>query len=362
MRRPFRSLLIGIASLIALSPVSAAERIPIKVIVVSCFEVGDDTGDAPGEFQFWAEREKLTEKIEVPGAPHPLCRNAEGLYGTVAGNTRDTHLTAVRTSELIMSLCLDPRWDLRKTYWLINGIAGIDPASGSIGSAVWTTNVVDGDAVREIGEAEMPAGWPYGLFAIGTTRPDSLPKRQGNGGWGGAELAYTMNYPLNPGLTRWAYETSKNVEIPDSAALKEWRAKYQGFPEAQKPPHVLMGDSLGSARYWHGEKRTEWARNWVKLWTDGKGMFSTTAMEHQDYMATLTEMASKGFLDKNRILMLRTGSNYCMPPPGQSVETTIGDESLGTNTSLEAAYRVGSAVVHELLKNWRRYEDKVPGS
>ncbi len=97
-----------------------------------------------------------------------------------------------------MALCLDPRWDLRKTYWLINGIAGIDPASGSIGSAVWTGNVVDGDAMREIGEKEMPAGWPYGLFAIGTTHPDELPKKQGNGGWGGAELAYTMNYPLEP--------------------------------------------------------------------------------------------------------------------------------------------------------------------
>ena len=60
--------------------------------------------------------------------------------------------------------------------------------------------------------------------------------------------------------------------------------------------------------------------------------------------------------------MLRTGSNYCMPPPGQSVETTIGDELLGTNTALEAAYRTGSVVAHELLKNWPRYEDKVPGS
>ena len=355
-------MLAGTAGLLMSPTLSAADKIPIKVIVVSCFEVGDDTGDAPGEFQFWYEREKLTEKIDVPGAPHALCRNADGLYGTVAGNTRDAHISCVRTSELIMALCLDPRWDLRKTYWIINGIAGIDPASGSIGSAVWTGNVVDGDAMREIGEKEMPKGWPYGLFAIGTTHPDELPKKTSNGGWGGAELAYTMNYPLNPSLTRWAYEVSRDVEIPDSPELKAWREKYVGFPEAQKPPHVIMGDSLGTARYWHGAERTEWARNWVKLWTGGKGVFCTTAMEHQDYMATLTEMAGKGFLDKDRILMLRTGSNYCLPPPGQGVETTIGDESLGTNTSLEAAYRSGSAVAHELLKNWPKYEDKIPGS
>src|SRR5580692_5707796 len=70
-------------------------RIQVKVIVLAGFEVGDDTGDAPGEFQLWAEREKLTERIEVAGAPHPLCRNAEGLYGDVGGNTRDPQLTPV---------------------------------------------------------------------------------------------------------------------------------------------------------------------------------------------------------------------------------------------------------------------------
>ncbi len=126
-------MLAGMAGFLMQPTLSAADKIPIKVIGVSCFEVGDDTGDAPGEFQFWAERENLTDKIEVPGAPHALCRNADGLYGTVAGNTRDTHLSCVRTSELIMALCLDPRWDLRKTYWIINGIAGVDPATGCIG-------------------------------------------------------------------------------------------------------------------------------------------------------------------------------------------------------------------------------------
>jgi purine nucleoside permease len=29
--------------------------------------------------------------------------------------------------------------------------------------------------MREIDESEMPAGWPYGLFAIGTLKPDTLP-------------------------------------------------------------------------------------------------------------------------------------------------------------------------------------------
>ncbi|HEY5228231.1 MAG TPA: hypothetical protein VIJ19_06795, partial [Opitutaceae bacterium] len=98
----------------------AVERIPIKVIALSGFEVGDDTGDAPGEFQFWVEREKLTERVEVPGAPHPLLHNSEGLYADVAGNTRDPQMTPLPATELVMALCLDPQLDLSHTYWIMN--------------------------------------------------------------------------------------------------------------------------------------------------------------------------------------------------------------------------------------------------
>jgi purine nucleoside permease len=341
----------------------AGDPIPVKVMVLSGFEIGADTGDMPGEFQFWYEREKLFERIELPGASHPLCRNMEGLYGDVGVTTANPQLSTVTTSELVMAICLDPRFDLRKTYWLVNGIAGIDPASGPIGSAVWSENVVDGDAMREIDEAEIPAGWPYGLFAIGTDKPGQLPMYPEHaGGPNGAKLEYSMVYPLNKQLANWAYQVSKAVALPDSPRLKAWRERYTGYPLAQLPPRVMMGDTLGSVRYWHGPKRTQWARDWVRLWTNGAGTFSTTSMEQQDYAGTLTRMAARGLLDINRVMVMRTASNYCMPPPGQGVETTIGDESMGTEAALEAAYRTGASVVHELLRNWTKYENSTPGS
>ncbi len=346
---------------------SAADKIAPKVIILSCFEVGNDTGDIPGEFQFFAEREHLTQAIAVPGAPHPLVHNDHELYGEVSGivnikpGAEPDHLNCVETSQLIMALALDPQLDLRKTYWIINGIAGIDPAAGSIGSAAWAKNVVDGDAMREIDEREAPAGWPYGLFAIGTTKPNTLPMAASqNGGWGGAKLTYTMDFALNAGLADWAYGLTKNLALPDSDALKAYRAKYTGFPLAQQPPHIIMGDTLGATRYWHGPMRTQWARDWVKLWTNGQGTFTTTAMEHQDYMNTLTDMSKKGFVDVNRVLMIRGASNYCMPPPGQPISSTIGDESTGTIPAFEADYRAVTTVAHELLKNWPLYENATP--
>jgi purine nucleoside permease len=101
-----------------------------KVVVVSTFEIGADTGDAPGEFQFWAEREKLTETITVPGLDHPVRYNPKtGVYGVVSGTT-------VRASLQVLALGLDPRFDFSRSYWLINGIAGVNPRLAAEGSAL----------------------------------------------------------------------------------------------------------------------------------------------------------------------------------------------------------------------------------
>jgi purine nucleoside permease len=38
------------------------------------------------------------------------------------------------------------------------------------------------------------------------------------------------------------------------------------------------------------------------------------------------------------------------------------EEYAGAIPALEAAYRVGSPIVHELLANWSTYESKLPAS
>ncbi len=353
-----------LASLVLLLPAAlrAGEKIAPKVIVLAGFEVGDDTGDAPGEFQYWVEREKLTGTLAVKGAPHPLRFNANGLYASVAGNTRDTFLSTVPASELVMALCLDPDLDLTHTYWIITGISGIDPAHGSIGSTVWAANVVDADALREVDDTEIPAGWPYGLFAIGTMKPNQLPATKTDaGGWGGATLTYTMNYALNPALTKWAFDLSRShAVLGDTAGLKTERAKYTNYAPAQLPPQVLMGAAFSTARYWHGAKRTQWARDWVRLWTGGKDVLSTAAMEPAAYVGTLQRMAEKGLVDFKRVLMVRGASNYTMPPPGQDITSTLGDESMGTEAAFESLHRTGSPVIHELLAHWGQYEKTRP--
>ena len=45
---------------------------PIRVVIVTTFEAGNDTGDRPGEFQYWVEREHLDEVLPFAGGVHNL--------------------------------------------------------------------------------------------------------------------------------------------------------------------------------------------------------------------------------------------------------------------------------------------------
>ena len=101
--------------MLAAFAMAAAEKPPreIKVVVISMFERGADTGDLPGEFQHWVEREKLDEILPFPVGNRDLRVNKQGVLGICAG------IGTARAAASIMALGLDPRFDLRKAYFLV---------------------------------------------------------------------------------------------------------------------------------------------------------------------------------------------------------------------------------------------------
>lgn len=328
-------------------------------MVIANFEPGADTGDAPGEFQLWAEREHLDEVIPVRGALHPLLRNKEGLYGMVWG---DPHSLVATPDVQLMALLLDPRFDFSHTYWLFTGISGADPQAASVGSVAWARWVVSGDVLREFAENETPKGWPYGLFAIGAKAPGQLPTAADSFGGMTDTGSLGMAVPLNRNLAQWAYDLSKDVPLPDSPVLSAARARWKGYPAAQRPPFVMMGETLGALRYWHGAGRTQWARDWVKMWTQGQGRLVMTNMESQLMAGTMLAAAQAGLVDRQRVMVLRNASNASMPPPGQSPLDSVGDEGPGQVAAYEGNYRAGAVVVHRLLVDWAKVRDTVPGT
>jgi purine nucleoside permease len=328
---------------------AAAKPVEVKVVVVTMFEIGADSGDVAGEFQLWHERQKLD--VRYPFAHHhDLYFNpTTGVLGMVTGEGTANSATAV------MELGMDPRFDLKHAYWLVAGIAGVDPQDASIGSAAWAKYVVDGDLAHEIDAREIPPSWKSGYFPLDSQGPDDPATKTPEG----------QVFRLNPSFVEWAYQLTRGIELEDSPTLQKSRARYKGFPNAQKPPFVLEGDNLASMTFWHGKLLNDWANEWVSRWTHGKGNFVTTAMEDTGTLVALTYLSPTGKVDKYRVLVLRTASNYSMPPPGVTAADNMKKENegySGLGASVESAYRVGSAVVMELLKNWPTYRDHIPAA
>lgn len=340
---------------VALTAARAAEPpYAPRVVVVALFEAGADTGDAPGELQYWVEREHLDRVIPLPAAFHDVRMNADGTVIAIAAGVGNTNATAS-----IMALGLDPRFDFRHSYWLVAGIAGVDPADASIGSAVWADFVVDGDLAHEIDSRELPTGWDTGYVPLGKTKPYEEP------------LDITTRpigqvYEINPSLLHWAFALTKDTTLEDNDKLAKLRARFTTSPNAQRPPFVLVGTNLAASTYWHGEILNRWANDWTRYYTQGRGNFVTTAMEDSGVLRALENLTRAGKVDRNRALVLRTASNFDMPPPGKTAAASLaGDTVDGYSAyipSLEAAHRVGSRVVHALVDGWKNYENTLPSA
>jgi purine nucleoside permease len=343
----FRIWLLCLLTLSACTSMAPAAPIKVKVVVVNMFEIGADSGDVAGEFQLWKERQHLDTRFAF-AHHHDLYFNPEtGVLGMVTGMGTANSATAV------MELGMDPRFDLSKAYWLIAGIAGVDPEDASIGSAAWAEYLVDGDLAHEIDAREMPADWPTGYFARNTKKPYDPNKPTPDG-----EV-----FHLNPAMTEWAYQLTKNVQLTDNEALQKERAQFAGYPNALKPPFVLKGDNLAGMTFWHGKLLNEWANRWTKYWTDDKGEFVTSAMEDTGSFQSLTYLHPTGKVNKDRVMVLRTASNYTMQPPNMSAAEHLLKENAGyagLTASVEAAYQVGSVVVNEIVQHWSQYRDHTP--
>ena len=364
----FRPAALVLCSAAFLSPLSRASGAgtptPIPVLVIATYETGRDTGDTPGELQFWAERQNLSQSIRVPGVDHPLLTNGRGLYAMVSGTTS-------RCAVQIMALAADPRFDLTHTYFVLSGIGGGFPKVMSLASAVWVERVVDGNPAFEIDSREIPADWPTGLVAIGATRPgqgsanvDSVPaagaSEDSTGGVG------TVAFRLNPSLVKWAYELTKAVRIPDSEPLRAFGRRFAGYPVAQTPPSVIVGDSIGSDRFFHGEIMARWAEDWDRIYTRGTGRLAISDCEDAGACIAFQRLAQMGRVDFNRLLILRTACNFTVPPSGVTAEKSLFGDTISDSSgvayvpALEADYLVGSVVVQKLLDGWPEYRDRVP--
>ena len=193
--------------------------IAVKIVIVTMFEIGELSGDKAGEFQLWKERRNLNQKFPFHGYKDLYYNEESGILGIVTG------IGTARSAAAIMALGMDPRFDLSKSYWLVAGIAGFDPEDASVGSASWSEYQIDGDLSHEIDAREIPDDWEFGYFARYTKKPFDPDKPAPTG-----EM-----YQLNAGLTNWAYQLTKDMDLGDDESLVEVREKYTEHEMARRP-------------------------------------------------------------------------------------------------------------------------------
>lgn len=331
------STLAVAAALLSMSQNASAETTAPKVLVITMFGA---------EAKPWLEGHKLDNKIAVPGLskeyPEVAC-NDQGLCNMT------TAMGYANAASSVSALVYSGLFDLKKTYIVIAGIAGVDPSDGTLGSAHWARYAIDGGLRHDIDPRQVPADWTSGIVGLGASRPGEKPK------WGST----TEVYQLNEQLLQKAYELSKDAELADSDDAKAYRAAYAKAP-GNAAPAVSICDTLSVDTYWHGSKLAEGMGEWVALMTDGKGNYCTTQMEDNASLTALRRGADAGLLDFDRVALLRTASNFDREAPSQTAAESLSAKSGGFGPATTNAYRVGAKLTDTIIGNWDAWEKGVP--
>jgi len=351
-----KTLLFITSLILALALVSTSDAtapLKVRVFVITMFDIpfiGVET-------LRWIQNQNLTMDIEVPGLspnfPYVHCKPP----GTSDPHTSDlcaitTDQTFTNAAPSMMATIFSGLFDFSLTYFMVAGIAGVDPADGTLGSAAWAHYVVNYGLAYEIDARQMPPTWPYGYTGFGPVPPGSYPTR----------LIGLEVFELNSNLMQIAYDLTKNLnlEVNDNPTAQAYRANYPN-PPANQPPTVIQCDSTAIDTYWHGSDLSQRSNDWTYLLTNGTGNYCMTNEEDSATMSALNRGYIAGLLDFSRVMVLRTASNFDQPYPGETAWESINANSGGFFPSCENAYYVGSVMALEIINHWHQYKDGVPG-
>lgn len=314
-----------------------AIKIRPKVMVMTTFS---------DEFEPWKTNLQLHCKINVPGVDAPIYYNDQGLFVMITGET------CPNCCNQLSSLLLDGRFDFRKTYWILSGIAGISPLAASISSVAWAQFIVNGDTAMEVDARQMPPTWPYGILQVFAPAPDIPTSFRPP--YNSASLTYT----LNKSLAMWAYKLTKDISLPFTPEMKAINFAYDpSYTKTRIPPKVMLGDSLASNRFWYGSIMNQWGTNWITLCTNGFGHMVVSEEEGYGIADWFQRIGSLGKVDYERLLYLRGGSDYTFSPDlinrGPFINSIY-------HQTLENIFNVAYTVAEQLIINYSHYKDHLP--
>jgi purine nucleoside permease len=321
---------------------SAAEPLAVKVLIVNMFSL---------EANPWLHALHDVHEIRVPGLSSDFPVVSCDARAVCQMTTGMGHANAAAS---LMAVLYSGLFDLRQSYILVSGIAGIDPAHGTIGSVAWARYVVDVGIAHEIDARELPRGWSDGFFGTLTDGPGRKPRFDYR----------TEEFQLDEALLQRAFALSKSAALEDRDEVRAYRSHYPSAP-ANAPPSVVLCDTLSGDTWWVGDRLGRHATEWTRLLTDGAGVYCTTQQEDNATLNALTRGAQSGLVDLKRIAVMRSGSDFDRPYPHQGVLQGLRAQ-LALDGAIQIAadnlVRAGLPVVDAIASGWETWQHGVPAA
>ncbi|KAI9806058.1 MAG: hypothetical protein M1833_004465 [Piccolia ochrophora] len=319
------------------APQGSSDKIAPKAVIISMFDP---------EAEPWFKDEELNldaQKIKVDGLsplfPEISCTENGDVCQITVGEGE------INAATSMTALTASPKFDLTKTYFMVAGIAGIDPKQGTLASVNFARYAVHTLLQHEIDAREIPDNFDTGYVSFGTKEPGQYP----------SELWGTEVFELSEALQKLAIGFAEGAELADSDKASEYRALYNSDDTANavKGPNVQACDVATGDTYWHGEKIGTTFAGTVKTWTNGTGKYCLTQCEDNATLESLLRSAKAGLVDFSRIIVMRTASNFDRPHPGQSAaDSLLTASSGGFVPACENLYRAGIKVVNGIREGW----------
>ncbi|KAI0602067.1 purine nucleoside permease [Biscogniauxia sp. FL1348] len=345
-----RSFTAALWLILSLAKLECVAQITPKVIIVTFFDAEGNVylskSNITGAFDFGAQKYRVP--FASPLFPYLHCTSDGDTCLITVGEGM------VNAAATTMALLTDPELNLSKTYWLLTGIAGGAPDQVTLNSIALARFSVQGSMQHEIDAREMPVGFTTGYFAQGTDSPEIS--------WG--NVYNTEVYELNTDLRRAITAMINTTQIVDTSKAEGYRAKYATDPRyttGASLPTVKNCDVVSSDTWYSGELLATSFANRVKSWTNGTGVYCTTAQEDGAVLGALARGVLENRVDFSRIIVARIVSNFDRPYPGQSAIDNLRSHGLTYDSAIANVYLAGNSIAHGIIKDWdKTYWQGIP--
>ncbi|PKX97971.1 purine-nucleoside phosphorylase [Aspergillus novofumigatus IBT 16806] len=317
------------------APVPVAQhhphKIAPKVFIVSMFK--------PEAAVWWKipEFDLLAHNITVPGAspvyPDVYCTADYSICQLITGEGE------INAAVTVSSIAFSHLFDLTHTYFLIAGIAGVNPKVATINGVTFARYAVQVALQYEIDIRDLGPNYTSPYIPQGAHAPDQ--------------------YPPASTLRSLAASFARTAQLADSDTAKAYRAKYVTdsgtYAAGTQAPSVVECDVSTSDVYFSGTILDDVFDNTVSVLTNGTGVYCSTAQEDNATLEALLRAASHSRVDFSRIIVMRTASDFERPYPGQSaIDNLLYADQGAFGPAVQNIYNAGIKVVEGILDGWNK--------